>query len=503
MSSLVLLPVKRQQCRLFSRSRRYNTFERVNYTSLIHATMSSEKIIRDPVHDLIRIDCPHVLKLIETKPFQRLRKIRQLGLAYLVYPGAEHSRFIHSLGAHHIARKMVDVLRGLDNLETPAKTQASMKTGKTKKPALVEEKLEQSDITAVGIAALCHDIGHGPFSHLFEHVVKKAIPENPPDHEYWTSQILQKHPEVSKILKEAGPGILDTVVQIISHTYEKKFVVDIVSSQLDADRFDYLLRDSLMTGVDYGNLDLAWILRTIKFGSLDKDNVTKKLLAIDGKRGLSSVENYIIGRLHMYKHVYYHRTIRAAEFMLRNILVRAMELFKSEKLEAPYAAFESLAKGKLPKLEDYLALNDFTILTMIEKWALKCDDKILHDLSKRLTERQIFASITVSAMDWGTGALTEETKRFLKKQKLDPNFYLIMDEASNIAFKDYYYDARRGKEDEHQELFYLDEKRRTCTLSSSTSFVARSDDSLTFKETRIYIPKEHKEEIAKIWTKKK
>jgi len=431
----------------------------------------SGKIIRDPLHDLIRVD-RYALAVIETPAFQRLRKIRQLGLAMLVYPGAEHSRFTHSVGAYHLARRVVRALLDLD-----------------------KTLFTQEEEIAIPLAALCHDIGHGPFSHLFERVSRQFISKDDADHETWTRSIIKDDQQVSGVLKAAGKDILGIVFDIINKAHKKKYVYDIVSSQMDVDRFDYLMRDSFMTGVKYGDLDLNWILRTLQVGQVQKDGKTIKTLALDGTRGLSAVESYILGRHYMYMHVYYHKTIQAAESMLMKLLTLAVEETAKDKLKTSHPLFKSLSQKAVPSLSDYLSLNDFSIFSMMQQWEDHGGE--LGDLSKRLNCRNIFSCIVMPAGLTHTERLDRDkrTRELLTKHKLDPDVYLIFQDPSDRAFKDLYFHIHSGKESQHQEIYYLDRAGATKTLSTSGSFVGQ----LNFREERLYVPKEFYSEVRDIW----
>ncbi len=399
------------------------------------------RIIRDPLHDLIRIDHKAIIEVMEAPAFQRLRQIRQLGLAYLVYPGAEHSRFIHALGAYHLSLRMIEALKRQES-----------------------DLFSTEEELAIPLAALCHDVGHGPFSHLFERVTKQFLSEQA-NHEVWTVRILEEDPIISSILMELG--VQKSVTEIIKHTYENLFVQDIISSQLDVDRFDYLCRDSLMTGVKYGDLDLSWLFRTVKVAPWN----STKVLALDARRGLSAVEAYMLGRHHMYKHVYYHKTIRSAETMLKKLLVEVVKATKSGSLKdnMTHAVFESLAKDEVPSLNDYLKLTDFVILNMLESWS-ECSAKTVSDLSKRLIRRDIFASITVPENlirnhDKSHEAI-EKTKKLLGGKSLDPDIYYIYDTPQDTAYKDLYHYQRADKEEDAQDVFCVD-GQKVYSLSCS------------------------------------
>jgi len=191
-------------------------------TQVLFKTMS--KIIRDPLHDLIRVECKYALRLIDSEPMQRLRKIRQLGLAWLVFPGAEHSRFVHSLGVFHLANQAMGYLNRI------------------KRPGSDDLFFNEHQQTVIGLAALAHDFGHGPFSHVFERVARDALGSAASTHVEWTIKILQEHPQVSKIMQDAGSGAANTVREILSGTHELHYMNDIISSQLVLQR-DFTLVD--------------------------------------------------------------------------------------------------------------------------------------------------------------------------------------------------------------------------------------------------------------------
>lgn len=451
----------------------------VDPPAIVESTGKSFKsrIIRDPLHDLIRVDTPEFMQVIHAPAFQRLRRIRQLGLAFLVYPGAEHSRFIHALGAYHLSLQMIDALKRQD-------------------PNLFSAEEE----IAIPLAALCHDIGHGPFSHLFERVAKEFITENSENamHEAWTRRIVEEDEAISAVLDKLG--VKKVIVDIINHTYERLYVQDIVSSQLDVDRFDYLCRDSLMTGVKYGDLDLSWLLRTIKVATW-KSDTEQKVLALDSRRGLSAVESYILGRHHMYKHVYYHKTIRSAETMLKNLLKEAVKASGDGRLsvaqKTTHPAFVSLAKQEIPSLSDYLSLNDFLIFDYMDVWA-HMDLGAISDLSKRLVAREIFTTIVVPErliknLDQYASA-REKSKEIVEKAGFDKDIYFIYDTPQDTAYKDLYYYQRKGEEEDAQDVFCVD-GGKVFTLSSTKTWLAE----LGFAEHRIYVPKELEEQIRPLW----
>ncbi len=435
--------------------------------------MSKVINLRDPVHDLIRIECPVVVKLMETQPFQRLRRIRQLGLACLTYPGAEHSRFTHSLGAYHLALRMAESL--------------NQNAGK--------EIITREERSALGIAGLIHDIGHGPFSHLFEKVTERFLGEKAAHHENWGTRILAEDPQLQDIVK--GNQELFKLVQRIFDKLHRPIVSDIISSELDADRFDYLLRDSHMTGVHYANLDLTWILRCLVPAEVKIFGKPQEVLALDGKRGTSVVESYVLGRHYMYKHVYYHKTTRAAEQMLRNALQFATNQIADGKLKAPHPFFEELASRKA-SLENYLKLDDFLLLGYIDQWAEKDDD--LGKLCARLKRRQIFKTFSYPD-DFDMRAADESIQKIrdvARKKGFNPELNVILDDPSDIAIKSPTYLKKKGKESKYQPLYILEPTGTATELAQSDSFV----NTLNFRERRIHVPEELLKDVKDVWKSK-
>lgn len=435
--------------------------------------MSKVRNLRDPVHDLIRIDCPIVQQLIETQAFQRLRRIRQLGLASLTYPGAEHSRFTHSLGAYHLSRRMAWSIN--QNAES--------------------EKILRDEFRALGISGLIHDIGHGPFSHLFERVSEKFLDPKIAHHETWGRKILTEAPELQKLYSD-NKDVFDLVLKIFDKLH-RPLVADIISSELDADRLDYLLRDSHMTGVKYANLDLTWILRCLVPASAVILGTTQEVLGLDATRGTSVVEAYVLGRHFMYKHVYYHKTTRAAEQMLRNILQEAVEQVRAEKLKEVPEFFKELAQGKC-SLENYLKLDDFLLLGYVDYWSERADD--LGQLCKRLKFRQIFKTLQYDDdLDASVFEKNMQNVRLIaQKKNFNPDLFVILDDPSDIALKSPQHLKKKGKEAKYQPLYLVDRDGKTSELADSDSFVM----DMEYRERRLYVPEEMISDVKDVWKSK-
>src|SRR4029079_16395280 len=254
-----------------------------------------ERIYRDPVHNIIRLQTDSdegdlMMRLIDATEFQRLRRIKQLGLGLYTYQGAEHSRFTHSLGAFHLMSRVLDRLAE-------------------------KHRIDEQDHAAARAAALLHDVGHGSFSHVMEKVLGFH-------HEKWTVEVLlSMETEVGQRLRQHSADLPAKVAAIIEGKFQPAALAQLVSSQLDVDRMDYLLRDSLMTGAKYGIYDLEWIINAL---AIDEEHDRIYVAA----RGLYAVEEYLQARYYMFRQVYFHRTLRSAEAVLRAILRRALQLME-------------------------------------------------------------------------------------------------------------------------------------------------------------------------------
>jgi uncharacterized protein len=319
---------------------------------LFHQPINKRKIVNDPVYGFIDIPGDLIFNLIEHPYFQRLRRIKQLGLTHLVYPGAMHTRFQHSLGAMHLMQEALQTLKSKGH------------------------KISHEEQEAALIAILLHDIGHGPFSHALEHSIVQSV----------------NHEEISSIfmmrLNDLFENKLKTGIDIFNHNYKKNFLSQLVSSQLDMDRLDYLKRDSFFTGVSEGVIGTERIIKML--------DVADDLLVVEAK-GIYSLEKFIVSRRIMYWQVYLHKTVLAAENMLINILKRARFLaMKGDDLfSAPAFMFFLNYNPEIPFdtdpkiLEQFSLLDDFDIFTSIKVWK-NHDDKILSTLCRYLAERKLF-----------------------------------------------------------------------------------------------------------------
>jgi HD superfamily phosphohydrolase len=301
--------------------------------------------------------------LLDTREVQRLRRVRQLGLASLAFPGAEHTRFSHAVGTAHVMQSLQRRIDACSD-ELP-----------------VDQRLDD-EARAEGLAAaLLHDLGHGPFSHLFEEVLPHAK-----HHEQWTQEILlDPDTEVHRALESISAGMAERVADLLNGNYRLGYLSQSVSGTLDVDRADYLLRDSHMTGVRYGLYDLDWLLQALTFTCVDDQWV----LAIQGPKGLPPAESFFLGRHFMHQQVYHHKTTRAADALVRAIFMRVSELISDGRPPVPLLpAFRAAALGESLSLDEYLRLDDAELLTCVGAWE-RGADPTLAELSKRLRGRQL------------------------------------------------------------------------------------------------------------------
>ncbi len=376
-------------------------------------------ILRDPVHGLVSFESEEaeiVPALLETKEIQRLRRIRQLGLTCLAYPGAEHTRFAHAVGAAFVMTRLVNRLRQIHD-QLPFWQRVTTERAR--------------DAIA---AALLHDVGHGALSHLFE----EALPDGPP-HEEWTRRIvLDPKSEIHAVLAKVDSTLPSRVADLVRGRHQLTFLARAVSGTFDVDRCDYLLRDAYSTGVGYGNFDLDWLLRSFRFGVPENENVAPPL-AIDGAKGLPAIESFILARLFMFQQVYFHKASRASEFMLSRILGRARQnVLDGSPVDDLPKAIASIAQTGDAQLGDYLDVDDGVLWGAIATWR-SAKDPVLADLCRRLYQRSLFKTYELYgpalAPERRQLAL-ERAREVAKRAGLDPDVYVGLDEASDVPFDD-------------------------------------------------------------------
>jgi uncharacterized protein len=366
----------------------------------------SERIYRDPVHNIIRLrtdtdEGELMMRLIDAQEFQRLRRIKQLGLGLYTYQGAEHSRFTHSLGAFHLMTRVLDRL--------------------TERYSIAEK-----DRVAARAAALLHDVGHGSFSHVMEKVLSFH-------HERWTVQVIQsEQTEIGELLRSYSSELPLKVASIIEGKFQPSALAQLVSSQLDVDRMDYLLRDSLMTGAKYGIYDLEWIINALAIDE-EADRIYVET------RGLYAVEEYLQARYYMFRQVYFHRTLRSAEAVLRSTIRRALQLLAEGKKvwHAEGTAFEKILRREPLTITEHLQVDDSDIIFHIKQWQTS-DDAILGDLSRRFIARRLFKAIDLDMPLSERAEFLSAARNSAISAGFDPDYYFIEDRASDVPYYNYY-----------------------------------------------------------------
>jgi len=374
-------------------------------------TLPKRKIINDPVYGFVTIRHPFILQLIDHPWFQRLRRVSQMGLSHLVYPGALHNRFQHAIGAMHLMQNAIDEIR-LRNHE-------------------ITEEEEVSLLAAI----LLHDIGHGPFSHALEFILAKDV-----HHEYISSVMMEK-------LNKDFDGKLSMAIEIFNNRYHKKFLHELVSSQLDMDRLDYLARDSFFSGVVEGQVGSERILKML--------DVVNDQLVVEEK-GIYSIEKFIVARRFMYWQVYLHKTVLSAEFMLVSVMKRArqlaqegIDLFCSPSLK--YFLYNEISQKDFSNggsaIHHYAQLDDFDITLSLKVWQTH-SDKVLSILAAKIIQRDLFkielrkekfsddyvgSIIKKTAERFGVSE--EEAKYFVLNESVDNKAYNHISDTIKILMK--------------------------------------------------------------------
>ena len=355
------------------------------------------KILNDPIYGFIRIPNSLIFDIIEHPSFQRLRRVSQMGFSNLVYPGANHTRFHHALGCLHLMQKTVNVLRvkGIN--------------------------ISEDEENALYIAILLHDIGHGAFSHALEHSIVTGI-----THEEISLKYMHQ-------LNKQFDGQLDLAISVFNGEYHRKFLHQLITSQLDIDRLDYLKRDSFYTGVAEGNISSDRLIAMI--------NVVDNELVIE-KKGIYSVEKFLIARRLMYWQVYLHKTSLVAEYMLVNILTRAkelanqgVELFGSSSLK--FFLYQKTDKNNFDNkvLNLFSELDDYDVLSAIKEWT-NHPDKILSKLSLMIVNRNLL-KIEMFDEEVSNDHLSNTTSKFLKISKIseeEAKYFVFSGKISNQAY---------------------------------------------------------------------
>lgn len=410
-----------------------------------------EKVFRDPVHSYIHVQHQVILDLIDSSEFQRLRRIKQLGTSSLTFHGAEHSRFSHSLGVYEITRRICDIFQ---------RNYSSDQLG--------EDGWNDEERLVALCAALLHDVGHGPYSHTFEHIFQT-------DHEKFTVAIITSpETEVFQILNRVSADFPEKVASVITKEYPNPQVVQMISSQIDADRMDYLLRDAYFTGTEYGTFDLTRILRVIR---PYKGGIAFTM------NGMHAVEDYIVSRYQMYVQVYFHPVSRGMEVILDHLLHRAKELYEEQpddyllhsRLLVPFFT------GNYT-LQEYLKLDDGVLSTYFTQWS-ELGDSVLTDLTKRFLMRKPLKSATFSGDS--DKKIIEHLKELIEKVGFNPKYYTAINSSYDLP-----YDFYRPEKDSHRTQIEIIQKDGTLVELSKVSQLVAALAGQGQGDHRFYFPKE-------------
>ena len=420
-------------------------------------TLTDEKVFKDPIHSFVRVTDLLIWQLIQTPEFQRLRRIKQLGGTHIVYPTAEHSRFSHSLGVYFIARRMIDVLnkQGINFSET-------------------ERML-------ILCAALLHDVGHGPFSHSFESVLGTH-------HEAFTRRILLEHTQINRLLEDYAPGFAQSVSDVIEKTYPNALIVSLISSEIDADRLDYLLRDSYFTGTPYGEIELERIFRTMR---------VKNGKVVFKYSGMHALEDYLFSRYQMYWQVYLHDCSLSFNALIEALLSRVRLLIqKKYPFKCDVQRFAAIFSDHVD-IDVYLRMDDGVITTHAGLF-LEEEDIILQDLASRFLNRGLFDEFDyVPTVE--SGQLYETLRSLMDAAGVNPEYYLV-----HINYKQSTYDYYGLEGDVSIDLLMPDGEIREI---SSISNIIKGIVNAPKQKNTIFLPmnqvrlSENKDEIVAILEK--
>jgi HD superfamily phosphohydrolase len=400
-----------------------------------------------------------MVRLIDTAEFQRLRRIKQLGLGLYTYQGAEHSRFTHSLGALHLMTRVLDRLG--ENY-----------------------RIAEDDRAAARAAALLHDVGHGSFSHVMENVLGFH-------HETMTARaVASQETEIGQVLGSYSPELPGRVASIVEGTFRPAALAQLVSSQLDVDRMDYLLRDSLMTGAKYGLYDLEWIINALQ---IDEEGDRIYVAA----RGVFAVEEYLQARYYMFRQVYFHRTLRSAEAVLRSALRRALKLLQAGETiwYAPGTAFEKVLRGNPLTLMEHLEIDDSDVIFHLKQWQ-RAGDPVLSDLSLRFVGRRLFKAIDLDMPQSERAEFIAEARELVARAGYAPDYYFIEDHAGDVPYYNYY--TAEGVEPKTR-IFVEDGYARPRIREISEVSEAVRGLQRGYQLHRVCFPPEVKDEVYKLY----
>lgn len=444
--------------------------------------MADKKLIRDPIYNLITFDKEKekpILALISLPEVQRLRRIKQLGFSFYTFPGAVHDRFSHCIGVAYLIGKIIDNLNLTQPINIPLDENNK-----------VEISIEELKLL-LQVAGLLHDIGHGPFSHAFERIMDIK-------HESWTLKIIDlikledffSYTKSENLKKYGAQWIKD----IILGTFTPIWMNELISSQLDADRIDYLLRDSYFCGVSYATFDLKWLIQHMTIDKIKPED-ERDGIVIDGKKGIHTIEAFIISRYHMYEQVYFHKTTRCFEILFEKLLKRVYDLtIKNNQINNLF--FEEhlpkfLSEGNI---KDFLELDDYLMFTYIKFWSKKIKDPIVKELADAILNRKPFKMVKETKNE---GILTREQYRKIDQLLGDElkDYYFFEDDYTNIGYKDAYLLGEKGPE--RSEHIWLRKGKKIRELANESAIIG-SLKNKDLKKYRAYVHRNFYEKVKTI-----
>lgn len=402
--------------------------------------LSEKKVFRDPLYGYIEVEHQTIWDLINAKEFQRLKRIKQLGGVNSVFHTAEHSRFSHSLGVYNLAKVVTEKIEDIKNY------------------------LSERDKLLLYCASLLHDIGHGPFSHAFE----SSFGVN---HEDISIQIILGNTEVNQILNQVDEKFAQDVADVISKKTNNKVILELVSSQLDLDRLDYLERDAYFTGAKYGEIDVDRIMRTMQ---VKNDMLVHKYTSV------IAIEDYLMSRYNMYWQVYFHPVGRSFELIIEKVYKRIKELYNAgTKFNDVYTPLiKLLNSNENINLYDYLRIDDHVIYNIILE-SEYFDDPILSDLSSRLIHRRLFKDMVINSDNQGK---VEEIKQLLISKNINLDYYFIEDSLNQLIY------AAKYDLDLAANIKLVMANGEIKELKNVSKIINALVDIADKRETRVYYP---------------
>ena len=404
----------------------------------LYTKLDETKVFRDPVHTYIQVDYQIIWDLINTFEFQRLRRISHLGGTKMVFASAEHSRFTHSLGTYEIIRKIIN------NVDD------------------IKKNTTEEDQVVLMIAGLLHDLGHGPFSHCFENFYHY-------NHEWYTTKIILEDSEINKVLVSYQEDLPMLVASVINGKHSNPLLKQLISSQIDADRMDYLLRDAHFSGTPYGYFDCDRLLRVMR---VRNNQIVYKY------SGINCIENYVLGRFHMYGQVYYHPVSLGYEVMITMFLKRMKELYLlNYKFNFLVEEIAPFFLDKPCNVNEYTKLDDSIVFYYLMR-SLKEKDNILKDLASRILNRKLFKEHVVTNRSENL-----EHKEKVLKSNYDIDYYFYVDETTRNIYHKYGY-CNDGS------INILFPNGEIKELSEASIIVNSLENNNSFKTIVVYYPED-------------